>query len=81
MTLTAIFDTIAIVSSTFSVPVFESKAALIQHLINVLSGIIAGSWWEVAGVFIASFVRNILGLGTLLAFSGSLFGVLLAVLL
>ena len=81
LTLTAIFAAIAVVGSTFSVPVFGSKAAPIQHLINVLSAIILGPWWALAGAFIASFIRNISGLGTLLAFPGSLFGALLAGLL
>ena len=81
MTLTAMFAAIAVVGSTFSVPVAGSKCAPIQHLINVLCAIFLGPWYGLAQAFIASTIRNLLGLGTPLAFPGSMCGALLSGLL
>lgn len=78
LTLTAVFAAIAVVGSLFSVPVFGSKCAPVQHLVNVLCAVFLGPWYAVAAAFIASFIRNLLGLGTLLAFPGSMCGALLA---
>ncbi|MBP3912933.1 MAG: energy coupling factor transporter S component ThiW [Lachnospiraceae bacterium] len=81
MVLTAIFAAVAVVGSTFSVPVFGSKCAPIQHLVNVLCAVLLGPWWGLAAAFIASLVRNLTGLGTPLAFPGSMCGAFLAGLL
>jgi energy coupling factor transporter S component ThiW len=81
LTLTAIFAAIAVVGSLFSFPVFGSKCAPVQHLVNILCAVILGPAWGVAAAFIASVVRNMLGLGTLLAFPGSMCGALLSGLL
>ncbi len=81
MILTAIFAAIAVIGSMFSVPVAGSKCAPIQHLINVLCAIFLGPWYGVAAAFIASVLRNMMGLGTLLAFPGSMCGALLSGLL
>ncbi|MGN0298238.1 MAG: energy coupling factor transporter S component ThiW [Lachnospiraceae bacterium] len=81
LTLTAIFAAIAVVGSTFSFPIFGAKCAPIQHLINVLCAIFLGPWWGLACAFIASLIRNLLALGSLMAFPGSMCGVLLAGLL
>lgn len=81
LTLTAIFAAVAVVGSLFSFPVFGSKCAPVQHLVNVLCAVLVGPWWGLAAAFIASLIRNFLGMGTLLAFPGSMCGVLLAGLL
>ena len=81
LSLTAIFAAIAVVGSLFSFPVFGSKCAPIQHLINVLCAVFLGPWWGLAAAFISSLIRNLMGLGTLLAFPGSMCGALLAGLL
>jgi energy coupling factor transporter S component ThiW len=81
LTLTALFAAIAVVGSLFSFPVFGAKCAPVQHLINVLCAIFLGPWYGLACAFIASFIRNALGLGTLLAFPGSMCGALLSGLL
>ena len=81
MILTAIFAAIAVVGSMFSVPVAGSKCAPIQHLVNVLCAIFLGPWYGLAAAFIASVLRNLMGLGTLLAFPGSMCGALLSGLL
>ncbi|MBQ6385250.1 MAG: energy coupling factor transporter S component ThiW [Lachnospiraceae bacterium] len=81
MALTAIFAAVAVVGSTFSIPVFGSKCAPVQHLVNVLCAVLLGPWWGLAAAFIASLIRNLTGLGTPLAFPGSMCGALLAGLL
>lgn len=81
LTLTAIFAAIAVVGSTFSFPVFGAKCAPVQHMINIFCAILLGPWYGVGSAFIASFIRNMLGLGSLFAFPGSMCGALLAGLL
>ena len=81
ITLTAILAAVAVVGSLFSFPVFGSKCAPVQHLVNVLCAVFLGPGYAVAAAFIASLIRNCLGLGTLLAFPGSMCGALLAGLL
>lgn len=81
LVLTAVFAAAAVVGSLFSFPVFGSKCAPVQHLINVLCAVILGPGYGVAAAFVSSLIRNLLGLGTLLAFPGSMCGALLAGLL
>lgn len=81
LVLTAAFAAVAVVGSLFSFPVFGSKCAPVQHLINVLCAVILGPGYGVAAAFVSSLIRNLLGLGTLLAFPGSMCGALLAGLL
>lgn len=78
LALTAIFAAIAVVGSMFSIPVFGSKCAPVQHMVNIICGILLGPWWAVAAAFTASLIRNLLGLGTLLAFPGSMCGAFLS---
>lgn len=81
MTLTAIFVAISVVGSMFSFPVFGSKCAPVQHLVNILCAVTVGPWWGLAQAFAASLIRNLTGLGTLLAFPGSICGALIGGLL
>ncbi|MDO5476910.1 MAG: energy coupling factor transporter S component ThiW [Eubacteriales bacterium] len=81
LALTAIFAAVAVVGSMFSFPIFGSKCAPVQHLVNVLCAVFLGPWWGLAAAFIASVIRNLTGLGTPLAFPGSMCGALLAGLL
>ena len=81
LTVTAILAAVAVVGSLFSFPVFGSKCAPVQHLVNILCAVTVGPWWALAQAFIASLIRNLLGLGSPLAFPGSMCGALLAGLL
>jgi len=81
LTVTAILAAVAVVGSLFSFPVFGSKCAPVQHLVNILCAVTVGPWWALAQAFIASLIRNLLGLGSLLAFPGSMCGALLGGLL
>ena len=67
----------AVVGSMFSFPVFGSKCAPVQHMVNVLCAVLLGPWYGVAVAFVASLLRNLLGLGSLMAFPGSMCGALL----
>ena len=78
MAVAALFAALAVAGSTFSVPVLGSKCSPVQHLVNVLCAVLLGPTWGVACAFVASLARNLLGLGTLLAFPGSMCGALLA---
>ena len=66
LVLTAVFAAVAVVGSLFSFPVFGSKCAPVQHLINVLCAVILGPGYGVAAAFVSSLIRNLLGLGTFL---------------
>ena len=60
------------------IPVGVAKAYPIQHTINIISAIILGPAYAVGNAFLISILRNILGVGSLLAFPGSMFGAFLA---
>ena len=62
MTLAALLCAIAVVGSMFSFPVAGSKCAPVQHMVNVLCAVLLGPWY---------------GLGSLMAFPGSMLGALL----
>ena len=70
LTVTAILAAVAVVGSLFSFPVFGSKCAPVQHMVNILCAVTVGPWWALAQAFIASLIRNLLGLGSPLAFPG-----------
>ena len=46
-------------------------------MVNVTCAVLLGPWWGVGVAFVASLLRNLLGLGSLMAFPGSMFGALL----
>ncbi len=81
LAIAAVFVAIAVVGSTLSFPIFGSKCAPVQHMVNVLSAIFLGPWWALAAAFCASLLRNLMGLGTILAFPGSMCGAVLSGLL
>ena len=68
---------VAVVGSLFSFPVFGSKCAPVQHMVNILCAVFLGPWYGVGVAFAASLLRNLLGLGRLMAFPGSMLGALL----
>lgn len=73
-----IFIAIAVALSPFFIPLGIAKCFPAQHMINVLSAVMLGPWYAVAIAGIAAILRNITGLGTLLAFPGGMIGALLA---
>ncbi|WP_311481874.1 energy coupling factor transporter S component ThiW [uncultured Anaerococcus sp.] len=77
LVLSSFLIAIAVVGSTFSFPVFFSKCAPVQHIVNMFAAVTLGPFYGVVIAFIASFIRNMTGLGSLMAFPGSMFGALL----
>lgn len=69
---------VAVVGSMFSVPILGSKCAPVQHIVNVVCAVILGPAYGVGVAFVASLLRNLLSLGSLLAFPGSMIGALLS---
>lgn len=74
--LAGVLTAIAVVWSMLSFPVAGSKCAPVQHMVNILAAVTLGPWWGVGIAFAASLLRNILGLGSLMAFPGSMVGAL-----
>lgn len=77
LAVAGILCAVAVVGSLFSFPVFGSKCAPVQHMVNILCAVFLGPWYGVGVAFVASLLRNIMGLGSLMAFPGSMFGALL----
>lgn len=77
LAIAGILCAVAVVGSLFSFPVFGSKCAPIQHMVNVICAVLLGPGYGVAVAFCASLIRNLFGLGSLMAFPGSMFGALL----
>ncbi len=69
---------VAVALSPFFIPVGISRCFPAQHMVNVIGAVMLGPWYAVAVAFSAAVIRNILGLGTLLAFPGGMIGALLA---
>ena len=77
LAVAAILVAVAVVGSMFSFPVLASRCSPVQHMVNILCAVLLGPWYGFAAAFLASLLRNLLGLGTLLAFPGSMVGALL----
>ena len=77
LALAGVFCAVAVVGSMFSFPVFGSKCAPVQHMVNILCAVLLGPWYGVGVAFVASLIRNLTGLGSLMAFPGSMFVALL----
>lgn len=69
---------VAVALSPFFIPVGITKCFPAQHMINVIAAVMLGPTYAVCIAFIAAVLRNLLGLGTLLAFPGGMIGALLA---
>ena len=77
LAVAAVFCAVAVVGSLLSFPVFGSKCAPVQHMVNILCAVLLGPAYGVGVAFAASLIRNLFGLGSLMAFPGSMFGALL----
>lgn len=74
--MAGVFTALAVVGSLLSIPIAGSKCAPVQHMINVLAAVTLGPGWGVGIAFCASLLRNLFGIGSLLAFPGSMVGAL-----
>ena len=75
---TIMLAALAVALSPISIPIGIAKISPTQHMVNVLASVLIGPWWGLACAAITSAVRLMLGLGTPLAFPGSMIGVLIA---
>lgn len=78
LTMAGVLVAVAVAGSLFSFPIFGSKCAPVQHMVNIICAVLLGPGYAVAVAFCASLIRNMLGLGSLMAFPGSMIGALLA---
>ncbi len=69
---------VAVALSPVFIPVGIAKLFPAQHMVNVLAAVTLGPWYALAIATVAAILRNLLGLGTLLAFPGGMIGALLA---
>ena len=76
LVLAGVLTALAVVGSMISFPVAGSKCATVQHMVNILAAVTLGPGWGVGIAFCASLLRNIMSLGSLLAFPGSMVGAL-----
>ena len=76
LAVAGVFCAVAVVGSLFSFPVLGSKCSPVQHMVNILCGVLLGPGYGLGAAFAAALIRNLLGLGSLLAFPGSMFGAL-----
>lgn len=77
LTIAGVFVAVGVAGGAFSVPIGAAKCAPIQHMVNVIAGVLLGPWYAASMAFLTSLIRNLLGTGTLLAFPGSMIGALL----
>lgn len=80
LTVSAMFVALAVILSTFSIPIGASRCFPIQHLMNVLAAVFLGPVYGTAIAFCTALIRNLFGTGSLLAFPGSMVGALISAL-
>ena len=73
----AMLVALTVAMSGFSIPIGASRCYPIQHLVNVVCAVFLGPVYGVMAAFCTSFIRNLMGTGSLLAFPGSMVGALL----
>ena len=54
LALAGMLCALCVVGSVFSFPMFGSKCAPIQHMVNVTCAVLLGPWWGVGVAFVAS---------------------------
>ena len=64
LALAGMLCALAVVGSVFSFPIFGSKCAPVQHMVNILCAVLLGPYYGI-------------GVASLMAFPGSMFGALL----
>ena len=77
LAISAIFVAVAVVGSVFiQFPFLGSNCSPTQHMVNVLCAVFLGPAWGVGVAFCASLLRNLMSVGSLMAFPGSMVGAL-----
>ncbi|MFP5522144.1 energy coupling factor transporter S component ThiW [Peptococcus simiae] len=76
------FIALSVIFNSFIVfPIGIAKVAPVQHLMNVIAAVWLGPGYALACAFVTSVIRNMMGMGSILAFPGSMVGALLAALI
>lgn len=81
LAVAGILIAVGVVCSPLGFPCFGAKCAPVQHMINVIAAVFLGPLYGVLMAFVTSCLRLATGLGSPLAFPGSMFGALAAGLL
>ena len=74
LAVAAVFCAVAVAGSLFSFPVFGSKCSPVQHMVNILCAVLLGPGYGLGAAFAAALIRNLLGLGSLMAFGALICG-------
>ena len=74
MIIASICVALGVVLSTTSIPIGPARIFPFQHMINVILAVIVGARFSVGAAFSTSCLRNVLALGSPLAFPGSMIG-------
>jgi len=74
LTTAGLLIALGVVCSAFYIPIGASKCFPIQHMVNVIAGVLLGPGYAVSMAFGTSLIRNLMGTGSLLAFPGSMIG-------
>lgn len=76
LVLAAVFAAVPVVLSFVpgSIPVAGAKLLPWQHLTNAVAGVVLGPWYAALAATLAAVLRNLFGVGTLLAFPGGIPG-------
>jgi energy coupling factor transporter S component ThiW len=61
-----------------SFPIGIAKVNPTQHFVNVIGAVLLGPWWATIIAAVIGIIRNVMGVGTLLAFPGGMIGAFLA---
>src|SRR5699024_7052412 len=72
LVLAGILSGLAVIGSLISFPILGSRAAPVQHIINIICAVLLGPSYGVAVAFIARILRNLFGIGTIIAVSLSM---------
>ena len=76
LSVAGVLVAVGVACSTFSIPVGASRCFPIQHMVNVIAGVLLGPLYACTMAFCTSLLRVLLGTGSLLAFPGSMIGAL-----
>ncbi len=77
LAISGIFIAIGVACSGFYIPIGVTKCFPIQHIINVILGVILGPYYAFGAAFATAIIRISMATGSALAIPGSVFGALL----
>lgn len=72
--ISSVFIALGVILGQFSIPIGPAKIFFMQHFLNVVGAMLLGPGYTLANAFLISLLRNLLGVGSLLAFPGSMVG-------